>query len=173
MEAQKNTVLVEPAGQDGIQPSTSSTKATTQAQEGVQPSTNNTKAMAKAEPKLIIEIESALPPLRGNRASFTDHMKHRNANKDALDMFYNDKTFKFKWHKWLAQRARAEEYHRLADGLLRMVGGSIGMRKKDEDKVIIGIGLGRFASTSRLSSLHGTFEAFFVNKVTTGPTIVC
>ncbi|KAF9312954.1 hypothetical protein BG006_004257, partial [Podila minutissima] len=34
MEAQKNAVLVEPAGQDGIQPSTSSTKATTQAQEG-------------------------------------------------------------------------------------------------------------------------------------------
>ncbi|KAG0098493.1 hypothetical protein BGZ93_011315 [Podila epicladia] len=158
MEVQKNAVLVEPTGQDGIQ-------ATTQAQEGVQQLTNNTEETpAKAEPKSIIEIESALPPLRGNRASFTDHMKHRNANKDVLDMFYNDRKFKFKRHKWLARRAREEEYHRLADGLLRMVGGSIGTKKKGEDKVIIGIGLGRFASTSRLSSLHGTFEAFFVNK---------
>ncbi|KAF9319607.1 hypothetical protein BG003_008714 [Podila horticola] len=163
MEAQKNAVLVEPTGQDDIQPFTSSANATTRAQESIQLSTNNTEA-AKAEPKSISGIESALPPLRGNRASFTDHMKHRNANKDALDMFYNDKKFKFKRHKWLAQRARVEEYYRLADGLLRMVGGSIGTRKKDEDKVIIGIGLGRFTSTSRLSSLHGTFEAFFVNK---------
>ncbi|KAF9369356.1 hypothetical protein CPB97_003663, partial [Podila verticillata] len=60
MEAQKNAVLVEPARQDGVQPSTSSAKATTQAQEGIQPSTNNTEAAENAEPKSIIEIESAL-----------------------------------------------------------------------------------------------------------------
>lgn len=55
------------------------------------------------------------------------------------------------------------------DSLLCMVGGSISVRKKDEDKVVIGIGLGQFASSSRLSSLHGTFEAFFINKVITLP----
>lgn len=57
----------------------------------------------------------------------------------------------------------------MTDTLLRMVGGSVGVRKKDEDKVVIGIGLGHFASSSRLSSLHGTFEAFFFKKVITLP----
>lgn len=47
-----------------------------------------------------------------------------------------------------------------------MVGGSIGTKKKDEDKVIIGIGLGHFKSMSRLLSLHGTFMTYFVKKVT-------
>ncbi|KAF9402069.1 hypothetical protein BGX21_011368 [Mortierella sp. AD011] len=45
-----------------------------------------------------------------------------------------------------------------------MVGGSIGAKKKDEDKVVIDIGLGDFKSKSRLSSLHGTFMAYFVTK---------
>ena len=54
----------------------------------------------------------------------------------------------------------------MTDALLRMVGGSIGAKKKDEDKVVIGIGLGDFKSKSRLSSLHGTFMAYFVTKVT-------
>ncbi|KAG0064302.1 hypothetical protein BGZ92_005802 [Podila epicladia] len=45
-----------------------------------------------------------------------------------------------------------------------MVGGSIGAEKKDDDKVIIGIGLGNFKSMSRLLSLHGTFMTYFVKK---------
>ncbi|KAG0058349.1 hypothetical protein BGZ92_007193, partial [Podila epicladia] len=105
-----------------------------------------------------------LPPLHGKQADFDAHVQHRNAYKDALDNFYNGNNFKFKRHKQYAKAAREEEYHRLTDGLLRMVGGSIGAKKKDEDKVVIGIGLGNFKSMSRLSSLHGTFMTYFVKK---------
>ncbi|KAG0213355.1 hypothetical protein BGX28_004693 [Mortierella sp. GBA30] len=67
----------------------------------------------------------------------------------------------------MSKTAREREFHRLADSLLRMVGGSIGEKKKEEDKIVIWIGMGRFTSTSRLSSLPGTFESFFVQKART------
>ena len=84
-------------------------------------------------------------------------------------MFYNGNKFSYKRHKWHAKRARQQEYNQLADGLLRMIGGTIGEKRKPENKVIIGIGTGRFQSTSGLSSLHSTFEKFFIRKV----LIVC
>lgn len=46
--------------------------------------------------------------------------------------------------------------------------GSIGARREEDNKVIIGtigIGLGRFSSNTKLSSLHGTFQEYFVQKV--------
>ncbi|KAG0338891.1 hypothetical protein BG004_007042 [Podila humilis] len=108
----------------------------------------------------IAKIESSLPPLRGNRGSFSDYVDRRHDYQPALDAFYNDP--KFKQFKCLAQEARSQEYYRLADALLRMVGGTIGEKRKPENKVVIGIGLGKFSSSSRLSSLHGTFEDFFI-----------
>ncbi|KAF9991424.1 hypothetical protein BGZ80_009138, partial [Entomortierella chlamydospora] len=45
-----------------------------------------------------------------------------------------------------------------------MVGGTIGEKRKPENKVIIGIGLGDFKSNIKLSSLHDTFGNFFINK---------
>lgn len=134
-----------------------------------QPPASNSESMAKPKMLSISGIETTLPPLHGERASFADHLRHRNTHDVALDTFYNGNKFKFKKHKWYAKRSRAEEYHRMTDSLLHMVGRSVSARKKDEDKVVIGIGLGHFASSSRLSSLHGTFEAFFINKVITLP----
>ncbi|KAF9348418.1 hypothetical protein BGX26_000173 [Mortierella sp. AD094] len=43
-----------------------------------------------------------------------------------------------------------------------MVGGTPGQKRDEKNKVIIGIGLGEFSSTSRLSSLHTAFSAYFV-----------
>jgi len=134
-------------------------------------STSITEA-AVTESLTIRKIESSLPPLRGANASFADHVEYRKANEAHLDKFYNCKKFRFKKHRHMSKKARALEFHRLADSLLRMVGGSIGEKRKEEDKVVIGIGMGRFTSTSRLSSLHGTFESYFIQKVTTGTSIV-
>ncbi|KAG0301164.1 hypothetical protein BGZ99_003546, partial [Dissophora globulifera] len=114
------------------------------------------------EPLFIGKIESSLPHLRGAMANFGDHVRKHSENRIHLDKFYNRQTYKK--HQYMAKKARQEEFHRLADSLLRMVGGSIGERRKEDDMVVIGIGLGQFASRSRLSSLNGTFESFFVQK---------
>ncbi|KAF9150146.1 hypothetical protein DFQ26_001677, partial [Actinomortierella ambigua] len=122
------------------------------------------KAKAKATELSISKIESGLPPLRGEQRNFEGYIQHRTTYKDALDNFYNGNDHKFKRHKWLAKAARAEEFSRLADGLLNMVGGTIRAKKKDDDKVVIGIGLGRFQPSFRLASLDQSFMAYFVKK---------
>ncbi|KAF9175992.1 hypothetical protein BGX20_003887 [Mortierella sp. AD010] len=79
-----------------------------------------------------------------------------------LDKFYNGKKYTFKKHKKMAKRARHEEFHKLADSLLRMVDGSIG-EKKEEDIVAVGIGMGQFTSSSTSSSLHGSFAGVMLS----------
>ncbi|KAG0273526.1 hypothetical protein BGZ95_010671 [Linnemannia exigua] len=123
-----------------------------------QPSISITESLS------ISTIESSLAPLRGSAADFAAHVQGREMHKVHLNKFYNDRRFRFKKFKRMSQKARQREFEHLADSLLRMVGGSIGEKKKEEDKVVIGVGMGRFSSSSRLSSLHGTFEAYFINK---------
>ncbi|KAF9173295.1 hypothetical protein BGX20_003611 [Mortierella sp. AD010] len=75
-----------------------------------------------------------------------DYLDMCDSYRNALDTFYNDSKFTFKKHKWLMKKVRKEEFNKLADGLLRMVGGTIGGKRKPENKVIIGIGLRDFKS---------------------------
>ncbi|KAG0247373.1 hypothetical protein DFQ27_002121, partial [Actinomortierella ambigua] len=137
------------------------------------PSSASSTGNEQTQPTSISEVESLLPPLRGENAAFGAHMDHRNAYSQVLDEFYNggdylakkDENAKgplFKKHKWDAKRARKAEFQRIADSLLRMVGGSIGAKRDEDNKVIIGVGLAKFQSTSGLSSLDGTFQSYFV-----------
>ena len=66
---------------------------------------------------------------------------------------------------WDAERAREAEYSLITERLLNMVGGSAGRLRRPEQKVAIGIGLGRFSSNIRLSSLDSSFASYFVQKV--------
>ncbi|KAF9539336.1 hypothetical protein BGW38_009947, partial [Lunasporangiospora selenospora] len=116
------------------------------------------------EPLSISKIETSLPPLHGENAAFDVYVAARTDYQAELDRFYNGNNHSFKRHKWYAKVARAQEFSRLADGLLRMVGGSIGAKRKDEDKVVIGVGLGRFESKFRLASLDRSFMSYFVRK---------
>ncbi|KAF9951295.1 hypothetical protein BGZ72_007152 [Mortierella alpina] len=113
--------------------------------------------------KAISEIESELPPLLGEDASVTAYIDHVQTVKVQLDRFYNGRN-RYKKHRWDMRRARQEEYNRIADQLLKMVGGSIGQQRDPANKVIIGIGLGKFSSQARLTSLHTSFQSFFVQK---------
>ncbi|KAG0368871.1 hypothetical protein BGZ54_000912 [Gamsiella multidivaricata] len=70
-----------------------------------------------------------------------------------------------KVHKWEARRARDAGCETIASRLLKSVGGSIGCRRKETNKVVIVIGLGQFSSNARLSSLHESFMSYFVQKV--------
>ena len=82
-----------------------------------------------------------------------------------LDTLYNSNNNRFRRHKWDARRAKNSELIAITNMILKLVGGSIGCRRKEEQKVVMAVGLGQFSSSSRLSSLHETFMAFFVQKV--------
>ncbi|KAG0263678.1 hypothetical protein DFQ27_001635 [Actinomortierella ambigua] len=159
MEAQKRRPLNQSAVQEGVHESTSIAPVST-----IHQQTAGTPDPVETSIPSISTIESAVSPLRGANGCFSKHVDRNEDNKEVLDKFYNGNKFFFKRHKWHARRARQGVYYRLADGFLRMVGGSIGEKKDKDNPVVVRIGLGRFRSTSGLSSLHGTFEEFFHPK---------
>jgi hypothetical protein len=114
--------------------------------------------------RTICDIESSMPPLRGPKVDLKEYLEHRHHYTTQLDRFYNHNAL-YKKYSWDARKARTEEYRRITDSLLKMIGGSIGTRRKEDDKVIIGVGMGKFSATTRLTSLHTSFQSYFVQKV--------
>jgi hypothetical protein len=113
--------------------------------------------------RTIQDIESTLPPLQGEGASFCKYVQARRASEGDLDDFYNNTNF---WkHQWDSKVCRKEEFYKVADGLLRMIGGSVGRPRMSHQHVVIAIGLAKFSSVHGPPSLDGTFQAFFVNLV--------
>ncbi|KAF8927958.1 hypothetical protein BGZ58_009995, partial [Dissophora ornata] len=115
----------------------------------------------------ISDIESSLPPLRGEDTDVNKYLDHLHKYEKQLNNFYNsyDGKASLKKNKWFSKRAREREYWLIADRLLEMVDGCMGARRHDKNKVVIGIGLGEFSGVNKLSSLHGTFETYFIQKV--------
>lgn len=120
------------------------------------------------EEKSITYIETHLPPLRGQDASVIEYVRELEQVEQRLKKFYTGDDHRYQRHRWDMARARQAEYQAIAERLLGIVGGSLGRRvedNKDTDPILIGVGLGQFASKSRLSSLHSTFLSYFVQKV--------
>jgi len=116
------------------------------------------KEKTEEQTESVADIEWRLPPLRGPDTNVTEYKAISNANHDQLDTFYNGENMLYKRHVYDAKRARQEEFAVITDRLLNMVGGTIGRKREDDNKVAIGIGLGQFSSTSGLSSLHSLSE---------------
>ncbi|KAF9431657.1 hypothetical protein BGZ76_011867, partial [Entomortierella beljakovae] len=114
--------------------------------------------------KSISEIERDLPAVREDSASIIKYYEEFTQVKETLYSFYDGDKNIVKRHQWDARKARDNEYSRITNSLLKLVGGSIGQRRKKSNKVVIGIGLGQFLSRMRLSSLHETFLSYFVIK---------
>ncbi|KAF9560549.1 hypothetical protein EC968_006119 [Mortierella alpina] len=112
----------------------------------------------------ISDIESSLPRLRGHQGSMEKYVAELEQVQTSLDWFYRDGQ-RFKRHQWDHSKAKEGEYAIITDRLLKMLGGAIGEQRKPDNHAIIAIGLGDFTSTSGLSSLHGSFKDFFVQKV--------
>jgi len=127
---------------------------------------NTEKGMiSESEPLSISQIESQLPALRGPGASVIEYVKGLEQVKERLSQFYNGNNNRFKKHTWDMNRAKQAEYQAIAEMLLREVGGTTGRHRDPGNHVIIGIGLGQFKSSSRLSSLHSSFLSYFVPLV--------
>ncbi|KAI7816405.1 hypothetical protein BC939DRAFT_469238 [Gamsiella multidivaricata] len=101
----------------------------------------------------IAQMETNLPALRGPEASIANH-------ESDLKTFYDNLVLKE--HLWDDKRARDREFKLAAERLLKMIGGTPGKKRDNDNKVVISIRLGEFSSTPRLSSLHTAFSAYFV-----------
>ncbi|KAF8923753.1 hypothetical protein BGZ47_004527, partial [Haplosporangium gracile] len=74
--------------------------------------------------RTIQDIETELPPLKGKGASFREYVAARRALEEDLNNFYNNTNF---WkHGWDAEVCRKEEFYKIANNLLKMIGGSFG-----------------------------------------------
>ncbi|GJJ75410.1 putative transposase [Entomortierella parvispora] len=111
----------------------------------------------------ISQIESELPPLSGENASISTYFTHLRRNEERLNSFYNGNNHIFKSHNFDQRRARMEEFKTIANSILKLIGGSVGAKRRADRMVVIGIGLGEFGSNNRLSSLHESFLAYFIN----------
>ncbi|KAF8975442.1 hypothetical protein BGZ46_009125 [Entomortierella lignicola] len=110
----------------------------------------------------IAHIESQLPPRRGPDSSITNYVAALEEVEERLKLFYNGDDDRFQKHSWDMKRAKRIEYQKVANSLLSIVGGSVGERRADDNPVLIGVGLGEFGSSNRLSSLHSSFQSYFV-----------
>lgn len=126
-------------------------------------SENEKRVVSVNTGKSVQEIESNLPPLRGSNRTIAEYVQELENAETQLDNFYNNG--RYCSHDWDSERARKEEFWKIADSLLRSVGGSVGVKRKEGNMAVIGIGLGKFSSRSGISSLHGSFLAFFVPLV--------
>ncbi|KAI7821226.1 hypothetical protein BC939DRAFT_456197, partial [Gamsiella multidivaricata] len=131
------------------------------------------------QPESISEMESRFPLLRGPGASITKYWEALELKKkgpedddeeeeskcpagERLLEFYAGSNNRFKKHGWDWDRAKQAEYQAIAASLLGIVGGSIGHPRDPANPVLIGVGLGQFKSTGRISSLHSTFLDYFI-----------
>jgi len=99
--------------------------------------------------RTIYDIESSMPPLCGPGTDLEEYLNHRVSILSNLYEKYNRD----------AQKARAEDYWHIAHSLLKMIRGSIGDQRKEGEKVIIEVGLGRLsARTGRPSTVIAAFQ---------------
>ena len=85
------------------------------------------------------------------------------AVQPVLNSFYGSRRCKRIMHD--STKARRGEYDVATNALLRMADGHIGRKRAPGEDVLFAIGLGNFNTRKRLSSLHTSFAAHFVNKV--------
>ncbi|KAI8602095.1 hypothetical protein EDD21DRAFT_87667 [Dissophora ornata] len=123
------------------------------------------KGMLVDDSRSISSIESNLSHLRGSVANIKDYVETLQLQDTGmhLDEFYGNVVLKK--HKWNARKARDEEYRLIANRLLKLVGGSTGAKRAEGNKVVIGVGLGKFSTKTRLFFLHDSFQSFFVQKI--------
>ncbi|KAG0061366.1 hypothetical protein BGZ89_011535 [Linnemannia elongata] len=109
------------------------------------------KAVPVGEDESVQNIESRLPPLKGQKASVVEYIRELELVETRL-------------YVWDMQRARHMEFQLLADQLLKIIGGGLGVRYDPSKPAIIDIGLGQFSTRSGLSSLHSSFLMYFIQK---------
>ncbi|KAG0018917.1 hypothetical protein BGZ82_000306 [Podila clonocystis] len=98
----------------------------------------------------VARIETGLPPLCGSMANIKDYTKMLQDVGGDLEAFYGNVVLKK--HKWNSKKAKDEEYRMVANRLLELVGGSLGAKRDDANKVVIGyivVGVNEYYTSKR------------------------
>jgi hypothetical protein len=118
------------------------------------------------KPIAIYHAESLISPrLEGTFADAEEYAKKVIDTHGLLQEFYGRKRILRLDHDM--RKAKHAEFDVATDSLLRMVGSHIGRKRKDEEDVLFAIGLGKFNTRTKLSSMHGSLTAHMVSKVST------
>ena len=82
--------------------------------------------------------------LKGQKASVVNYIKELELVETRLLEFYSGSDDRYNRHVWDMERARHMEFQLIADQLLKIVGGGIGLRYDPSKPALIGVGLGQF-----------------------------
>jgi hypothetical protein len=126
---------------------------------------NEKKKTQSGEQESLVAIESQLPSLKGLGASVIDYVAELEKVEHRLLEFYSGCDQRYKRHHWDMQRAKHYEYQLLADRLLGIVGGSVGLLRDPLNTVWIGVGLAKYSTKSGLSALDSSFLSYFIKLV--------
>ncbi|KAF9125383.1 hypothetical protein BGW39_007435 [Mortierella sp. 14UC] len=99
---------------------------------------NEKKATPDGENESLQAIETRLPPLKGQMASVVDYVKELELVETRLLEFYSGSEHRYNRHVWDMKRAKHMEFQLIADQLLKIVGGGIGLRYDPSKPVLIG-----------------------------------
>ncbi|GJJ75571.1 putative transposase [Entomortierella parvispora] len=108
----------------------------------------------------IADILRRLPPLHGPQASFTKYMQEMEKVAEKLDAFYGSQ--KYKKRHWDLKKAMEAEFAIMADRIMKSFGGSIGRRRRPDEKVLVAIGQGGSRYNKGLESMDSTFTAYLI-----------
>ncbi|KAI1297002.1 hypothetical protein EDD11_007315 [Mortierella claussenii] len=129
---------------------------------------NEKAVIPEDEEESVADIESRLPPPKGQSASVINYLEELGLVETRLKNIYAGNDNRYKKHEWDLERAKHAEYQALAERLPNVVGGSLGRRiedNKDKDSILSRVGLSQLSSNSKLSSLHSTFLSYFIGTV--------
>ncbi|KAF9132445.1 hypothetical protein BGX30_012656 [Mortierella sp. GBA39] len=120
---------------------------------------------SEGEEESVSDIESRLPPLRGESAGVIDYIDELKRVEARLKTFYTCDGGRYRRYIWEMERARQEEFNAIAERLLNVVGGSQSRRVgdgPDADPILIGIGLCKFFLQDWSFLLGLLFLTYFV-----------
>ncbi|KAF9378618.1 hypothetical protein CPC16_011207, partial [Podila verticillata] len=108
----------------------------------------------------VQELEQSIPPRKGVQDAevSSNYLQKATAVHPRLHQYYNSNY----WHRrtaWDMKKGKEGEYHVAIRSVLAMV------EDVPKEKVLFVIGLGKFGTKSKLTSLHGTFGSLFVKTL--------
>ncbi|KAF9138940.1 hypothetical protein BG015_002208 [Linnemannia schmuckeri] len=113
----------------------------------------------EGEEESVPDIESRLPPLRGESASVINYIDELERVEIRLKTFYTGDGDRYRRREWDLEKARQEEFKAIVERLLNIVGGSLGRRVADGPDaapILTGIGLSKISYKIGLTSLDSS-----------------
>lgn len=131
----------------------------------MQPQFKYRRALEARKTDDVRDMEASILPKKGiSDAEIRYFLQSLNKVRDRLNRHYNE-TFRHRRDTWDMRKARDAEDRVAINAILNMVKTDANGNAIPENKVLWVVGLGKFNTKAKLSSLHGTFGAKLVSTV--------